>query len=198
MPGRRSRDFQKARMRGQRRPHPGQKRKARSIRSRHAQAKGRRAPDVWGLRVSCRFPSRLFRRLPESLRRLWGRGKRMSREGELGIGRRVPFPSAGGVRQRRRPGREAGGNAVSCGERKARKKGRCVPPLRNRKRKDSISPRAFSTPRKGCRRVWSRDWAGIPARTRPRCPQAGRSPRRRSLRGFPGRCRRKWRTFPRQ
>lgn len=109
-----------------------------------------------------------------------------------------PFPlrrlRAAKKQSRKGGGRERG---VSRG-RKARKKGRCVPPLRNRKRKDPISPRAFSTPRKGCRRVWSRDWAGIPARTRPRCPQAGRSPRRRSLRGFPGRCRRKWRTVPRQ
>lgn len=57
---------------------------------------------------------------------------------------------------------------------------------------------AFSRLRKECRREWSRDWAGIPAHRRPPSLPAARIPRRRSLPGCRGTCRRKWRRCPRR
>ena len=66
------------------------------------------------------------------------------------------------------------------------------------RRAASTVPYVVSRQRRGCRRDWSRGWAGSPAHTRPPSPWAARIPRRRSLRGLCRRCRRKWRTRPRR
>ena len=117
--------------------------------------------------------------------------------------------SAPGLRRRLRrwgrlsPGGGRGAEAVAgraCREEPAgTKKGRKTAPSGWRSSPPLLTlPCVFSTPRTECRRVWSRDWAGSPARTRPRFPREARIPRRRTLRGCRGTCRLKWRTRPRQ
>ena len=74
-----------------------------------------------------------------------------------------------------------------------------VPIVRRRGR--GVTPAGacvFSRLRKECRREWSRGWAGIPAHRRPPSLPAARIPRRRSLPGCRGTCRRKWRRCPRR
>ena len=101
------------------------------------------------------------------------------------------------------PGGGRGAEAVAgraCREEPAgTKKGRKTAPSGWRSSPPLLTlPCVFSTPRTECRRVCSRDWAGSPARTRPRFPREARIPRRRTLRGCRGTCRLKWRTRPRQ
>ena len=123
----------------------------------------------------------------------------------VGSAREEAF-SEGAVHARRRTCEGSGTarlgtGAAFCSRASAPQQARtgAVPIVRRRGR--GVTPAGacvFSRLRKECRREWSRGWAGIPAHRRPPSLPAARIPRRRSLPGCRGTCRRKWRRCPRR